>query len=35
MVHRYCVEFDFCYNARKGNDLERCELALKGIAGKR
>jgi transposase-like protein len=34
-LHRYCVEFDFRYNTRKGNDFERCELALKGIAGKR
>lgn len=34
-LHRYCAEFDFRYNTRKGNDFERCELALKGIAGKR
>lgn len=34
-LHRYCVEFDFRYNTRKSNDFERCEAALKGIAGRR
>ena len=34
-LHRYCVEFDFRYNTRKTNDFERCEMALKGIEGRR
>lgn len=37
-LQRYCYEFDFRYNTRTAlgfNDMERADLALKGIAGKR
>jgi transposase-like protein len=37
-LHRYLAEFDFRYSNRVGlgvNDVERAELALKGIIGKR
>jgi transposase-like protein len=37
-LHRYLAEFDFRYTFRMGlgvNDVDRAELALKGIAGKR
>jgi hypothetical protein len=37
-LHRYLAEFDFRYSFRVGlgvNDVERAELALKGIIGKR
>jgi transposase-like protein len=34
-LRRYVGEFDFRYNTRKIKDLERSELALKGIKGKR
>jgi transposase-like protein len=37
-LHRYLAEFDFRYSFRVGlgvNDVERAELALKGIVGKR
>ncbi len=34
----YCNEFDFRYNSRTAlgfNDIDRANMALKGIAGKR
>ena len=37
-LHRYLSEFDFRYNARVAlgvNDLQRSELALRGVKGKR
>ena len=37
-LHRYCTEFDFRYNTRTKlgfDDVQRTEIALKGIAGKR
>jgi len=34
-LHRYLSEFDFRYNARKMDDGERAEMAIKGTAGKR
>ena len=34
-LKRYLGEFDFRYNKRQITDLERADLALKGISGKR
>ena len=37
-LHRYMAEFDFRYNNRKANgieDIERADIALRGIVGKR
>lgn len=34
-LKRYIGEFDFRYNSRDKSDIERTDLALKGIAGKR
>lgn len=37
-LQRYCNEFDFRWNTRQSlgfNDVERAQIALKGIAGKR
>ncbi len=34
-LQRYCTEFDFRYNGRKISDVERADLLLKGIQGKR
>ena len=34
-LQRYLTEFDFRYNARKIEDADRRDLALKGIEGKR
>jgi len=34
-LQRYCHEFDFRYTQRKITDIERAELALRGISGKR
>lgn len=34
-LHRYVGEFSFRYNGRELNDVERADLALKGIEGKR
>ncbi len=34
-LKRYLGEFDFRYNNRKVTDMERAEIALKGIEGKR
>jgi len=34
-LHRYLSEFDFRYNAREVSDVERRNLALAGIEGKR
>ena len=37
-LHRYLSEFDFRYSNRIAlgvNDVERAEIALKGIVGKR
>lgn len=34
-LKRYVGEFDFRYNHRHINDLERTQVALKGIDGKR
>lgn len=37
-LHRYAAEFDFRYNHRKANgveDVERGEIALRGVVGKR
>jgi transposase-like protein len=34
-LHRYLAEFDFRYNTRKINDMERTELAVRGGEGKR
>lgn len=34
-LQRYVTEFDFRYNNRKVDDVERTDNALKGIAGKR
>ncbi len=34
-LHRYLAEFDFRYNERKVSDLNRTEIALGGIIGKR
>lgn len=34
-LHRYTAEFDFRYSTRQISDRERCDVALKGIAGKR
>ena len=34
-LHRYLSEFDFRYNHRKIEDIERTQEALKGIEGKR
>jgi len=34
-LHRYLSEFDFRYNHRKITDIERRDVALQGISGKR
>jgi hypothetical protein len=34
-LDRYLSEFDFRYNARDITDIERAELAVKGVVGKR
>lgn len=34
-LKRYIGEFDFRHNNRKISDIERCDMALKGIANKR
>lgn len=34
-LHRYLFEFDFRYNTRRMDDLDRTEEAMRGIAGKR
>lgn len=34
-LHRYTNEFDFRYNLRELNDMERADVTLKEIAGKR
>lgn len=34
-LRRYIGEFDFRYSNRKVDDLERTDMALKGIGGKR
>jgi hypothetical protein len=34
-LHRYLTEFDFGYNARDVSDVERRDLAIKQIGGKR
>jgi len=34
-LKRYIGEFDFRYNTRKVDDIDRTIMALKGIAGKR
>jgi transposase-like protein len=34
-LHRYLTEFDFRYNARKVSDVQRRDLAIKQVGGKR
>ena len=34
-LHRYLAEFDFRYNGRKLNDMQRYLAALKATEGKR
>lgn len=34
-LHRYLSEFDFRYNAREVSDVERRDLAIKQVGGKR
>ena len=34
-LHRYLAEFDFRYNAREVSDVERRDLAIKQVGGKR
>ena len=34
-LHRYCVEFDFRWNHRKVEDVERTRCAIEGAIGKR
>ena len=37
-LHRYAAEFEFRYNSRADNgveDMERAEIALRGMVGKR
>jgi hypothetical protein len=34
-LDRYLSEFDFRYNSRETTDVERAELAIAGVVGKR
>ena len=34
-LHRYLSEFDFRYNAREVSDVERRDLSIKQVVGKR
>jgi hypothetical protein len=34
-LHRYLTEFDFRYNAREVSDVERRDLAIRQVGGKR